>query len=200
MKKILALAALAILGLSAPAQAAPEVGKPAPDFTATDTDGQAFKLSDLKGKTVVLEWTNHECPFVVKHYGSGNMQKLQKEATDAGVVWVSIVSSAAGKEGHIDAAKAKTLKEEQKAAYSRKVLDASGEIGKLYEASTTPHMFVVDQNGVLAYAGAIDDNPSPSQDVIATSKNYVKAALDDLAAGKPVATSSTQPYGCSVKY
>ncbi len=200
MKHFVLLAALALFGLAAPAYAAPEIGKPAPDFSAIDTEGQAFKLSDQKGKIVVLEWTNHDCPFVRKHYSVGNMQKLQKEAADTGVVWVSIVSSAPGKEGNIDAEKAKALKLEQKAAYSLKLLDSSGEIGKLYQAQTTPHLFIVDKSGALVYAGAIDNNPSPSSDVIATSTNYVKDALDDLAAGKPVTTASTQPYGCSVKY
>ena len=198
--KALLLMTLALLPLSTAAMAAPEIGKPAPEFMANDTNGKHVMLSELKGKTVVLEWTNHECPFVVKHYGSGNMQALQAEATKDGVVWVSIVSSAKDKEGNVTAEAANKLIADQKAVPSHKILDESGEIGKLYAAKTTPHMFVIDKNGVLVYQGAIDDKSGFDQEEVKTAKNYVRAALADLKAGKPVEVSSTKSYGCGVKY
>ncbi len=198
--KSLLLLTLALIPLSTAAMAAPEIGKPAPEFMANDTNGQHVMLSELKGKTVVLEWTNHECPFVKKHYGSGNMQALQAEATKDGVVWVSIVSSAKGKEGHSTAEDANKITAEQKAVPTHKILDESGDIGKLYGAKTTPHMFVIDKDGILAYAGAIDDKSGFDPEEIKTAKNYVRTALADLKAGKPVETSSTNPYGCGVKY
>jgi peroxiredoxin len=198
--KALLLMTLALLPLSTAAMAAPEIGKPAPEFMANDTNGKHVMLSELKGKTVVLEWTNHECPFVVKHYGSGNMQALQAEATKDGVVWVSIVSSAKDKEGNVTAEEANKLIADQKAVPSHKILDESGEIGKLYDAKTTPHMFVIDKNGVLVYQGAIDDKSGFDQEEVKTAKNYVRSALADLKAGKPVEVSSTKSYGCGVKY
>ena len=198
MIAILAIAAIALPLSIAKADAI--VGKPAPDFTGTDTKGTAHKLSDFKGKIVVLEWTNPECPYVLKHYSVGNMQKLQADAVKDGVVWLSVASSAEGKEGNQTGAEADAYMIAQKSAPTARILDASGEIGKLYGAKTTPHMFVVDQNGVLAYAGAIDDNDSFKSDVIATSKNYVTAALKNLKDGKPVETPNTKPYGCGVKY
>ncbi len=183
-----------------PAYAAVEIGQPAPDFTATDVDGNAFKLSDHKGKTVVLEWTNHECPFVIKHYDTGNMQKTQKAARDQGVEWITIVSSAPEKQGHVSAEEAKAIVAEAGAHPTTKILDESGEIGKMYDARTTPHMFVIDAEGNVVYAGAIDDNSSPRHSTVEGATNYVTAALDDLAAGRAVATPQTAPYGCSVKY
>lgn len=200
MKKLLLLATLALIPFSVTAHAAPEIGKPAPEFMANDTNGNHVMLSALKGKTVVLEWTNHECPFVKKHYNGGNMQALQKEATADGVVWVSIVSSAKGKEGNTTAEEANKIMVEQKAVPTHKILDESGAIGTLYGAKTTPHMFVIDKNGILAYAGAIDDKSSADPEDIKTAKNYVRAALADLKAGKPVETPATNPYGCGVKY
>lgn len=200
MKLLTALVALAALSLPAAAKAAPEVGKPAPDFSATDIAGAPVKLSDLKGKTVVLEWTNHECPFVVKHYGTGNMQETQKKAAEHGATWISIVSSAEGKQGNVTPEQAAEIVKKENAAPTHKILDASGEIGKLYDAKTTPHMFVVDKDGTLVYAGAIDDNDSAKPETVKGAKNYVLAALDDLKAGKPVMTAQTEPYGCSVKY
>ncbi len=200
-KLVFILAAMVLLlMLALPVYAAPEVGKAAPDFKTTDIDGKEFSLSALKGKKVILEWTNHQCPFVVKHYGSGNMQATQKAATDKGVVWVSIVSSAEGNQGHVSPEEARTITTEQKASPSVKILDPSGEIGHLYDARTTPHMFVIDEEGKLAYAGAIDSNSSPNPETIKGATNHVLAALDDLEAGRPVAVSSTQPYGCGVKY
>ncbi len=199
MKKLL-LSTAVILMTTTAAIAAPVVGEPAPVFKGMDTNGVQHELSDFLGKTVVLEWTNHECPYVKKHYDGGNMQKLQKEATDDGVVWLSIASSAQGKQGQVDNATANHVMKEVGAHPTARIQDPSGAIGKLYEAKTTPHMFVIDAKGVLAYAGAIDDDSSFKPDGIATAKNYVRYALNSLKSGEPIETSSTQPYGCSVKY
>lgn len=189
---------LPLIGTSA--RAAIEIGKPAPDFEASDIKGQPFKLSDHKGKIIVLEWSNHECPFVGKHYGSGNMQKTQKTALDKGAEWVTIVSSAPGRQGHTDAAQAAKILEETGSTPTAKILDESGQIGKLYGARTTPHMFVIDKEGNLAYAGAIDDNSSPKPETVKDAKNYVLTALDEVIAGKAVSTPQTEAYGCAVKY
>lgn len=208
MKSLWALA-LAICAVSTPALAekviseqppAIEVGKPAPLFESKDTNGADVKLADLKGKIVVLEWTNNECPYVKKQYDSGNMQAVQKKATDEGVVWISIVSSAEGKEGYVTPEEANTIVKERGAVPTHKILDPSGAIGHLYGAKTTPHMFVINKDGVLAYAGAIDSDPSFKPESIKTAKNYVLAAIDDLNAGRAVETPSTNPYGCGVKY
>jgi len=182
-------------------QTAAEVGTLAPEIEATDIHGNAFKLSDHKGKIVVLEWTNSQCPYVVKHYDSGNMQKIQKQARALeGVEWISINSSAKGKQGHTDAAKAQKIIEAQGASPTTLLIDESGTIGKTYGARTTPHMYVIDAEGKVAYAGAIDSNSSPRQSAIAGAENYVLAAVTNLKAGEAVATPQTQPYGCSVKY
>lgn len=185
---------------SVPAKAAVEIGETAPAFSAVDINGNEFNLADQVGKTVVLEWTNHGCPFVVKHYSTGNMQAVQKKATDNDVVWVSIVSSADGKQGNVTAEEAQKLVEEKGAHATHRILDPSGEIGKLYGAKTTPHMFVISAEGNTVYAGAIDDNPSPSPKAVEGAQNLVLAALNDLASGVPVQVPSTVPYGCSVKY
>ncbi len=198
-----ALAALAFSGLAmqAPAaSAAPEVGKPAPDFSATDIDGKPVKLRELRGKTVVLEWTNNECPYVEKHYGSGNMQSLQRDATKDGVVWISLISSAKNEQGWVDAKGAADLNKERNAAPSTTVLDEMGKIGRAYQARTTPHMFVINPEGTLVYMGGIDDKPTTRTSDIASAKNYVRAALDAVKAGKPVATPVSRPYGCSIKF
>lgn len=200
MRLLPALAAFVALSLPVSALAAPEIGQSAPDFTATDIAGKTVTLSGFKGKPVVLEWTNHECPFVRKHYDSGNMQGLQKTATQGGAVWLSIVSSAEGKQGYTTPEQAQGLLTKEGAAPTYKILDTKGEIGKLYDAKTTPHMFVVDKDGTLVYAGAIDSDDSAKPESIQTATNYVKDALDSLAVGKPVATPRTEPYGCSVKY
>ena len=192
--------ALAVTLVSGLALAAPKVGETAPAFTATDSKGKTVKLSDYAGKTVVLEWTNAECPFVKKHYSGGNMQATQKAAVAEGAVWLSVISSAAGKQGHVDGAKADALSAERGAAPSAVLLDAAGDLGRLYDAKTTPHLFVITGDGKLAYAGAIDNTPSADPADIASSTNYVKTALADLKAGKPVATSTSKPYGCSIKY
>jgi len=182
------------------AAAAPEIGRDAPDFSATDIHGHAVKLSALRGKTVVLEWTNHECPYVGKHYGSGNMQGLQRDAARDGVVWISIVSSAKGAEGNVTPGEADALTKSRNAAPSGVVLDESGKIGRLYQARTTPHMFVIDKSGKLVYMGGIDDKPTTRVGDLGTARNHVRAALDALKAGKPVATPISRPYGCSIKY
>lgn len=202
MIKNLFLAAFAFcaLTLSGAAQAAPELGKPAPDFTGTDSNGTTHKLSDLKGKIVVLEWTNPECPFVLKHYDSKNMQALQTKYTEAGVTWLSINSGAEGKQGNLTGEAANAYIKKHDAKQTAYLLDPAGEIGKLYDAKTTPHMFVIDKEGTLVYAGAIDDNDSANPADAATAKNYVSAALDEVIAGKPVTDAQTKPYGCSVKY
>lgn len=198
MKTVLTLAILAVSTLVA--TAAPEIGKPAPAFTLKDTSGKEVSLADFKGKTVVLEWVNHGCPFVVKHYGSGNMQGLQKEFTGKGVVWLSICSSAPGKQGHMEPAAAAAKSAELQSAATAYLIDEDGAVGKLYNAKTTPEMFIINPEGNLVYMGAIDSKPSASQGDIADATNYVQVALTESLGGKPVATPSTKPYGCSVKY
>lgn len=185
---------------SLPVAASAEVGKAAPDFKLTDLEGKERHLSDYKGKIVVLEWFNHGCPFVKKHYESGNMQKLQKSTTDKGVIWLAINSSAEGKQGFAAPSEHASAFKEKGAAPSAVLIDTDGTVGHLYGAKTTPHMFVIDKAGKLAYAGAIDDSPGVDQAEIPQAKNYVRAAVDDLLSNKPVATTSTKSYGCSVKY
>ena len=182
------------------ANAEVSIGQPAPDFTLTDCAGKKVSLSDYKGKVVVLEWINHNCPFVAKHYGSGNMQKLQKEAAEKGVVWISICSSAPGKQGHMasaDVAKSCAENGSQATAY---VLDEDGKVGRTYGAKRTPEMYVINAEGVLVYHGAIDDKKSPDPAEIADAKNYVQAAVAETLAGKPVSVPKTEAYGCSIKY
>lgn len=183
-----------------PAVQAAQVGQPAPAFTLKDTHGTAHNLSDFKGKTVVLEWINHECPFVLKHYSGGAMQALQKEYSGKGVVWLSICSSAPGKQGHMSPEQWNKTTAEKGAAPTAVLLDEDGAIGKLYQAKTTPHMYVINPEGVLVYAGAIDSIKSTNAADIPKATNYVKAALDEVLAGKPVTTASTEAYGCSIKY
>ena len=182
------------------AHAEVSIGQPAPDFTLTDCSGKKVSLSDYKGKVVVLEWVNHGCPFVAKHYGSGNMQKLQADAAAKGVVWLSICSSAPGKQGHMTGGDASKKCAETQSAATAYLLDESGEVGKTYNAKVTPEMVVIDANGVLVYQGAIDDKKSTNPGDIAGAKNYAAAALDEVLAGKPVTTPKTEAYGCSVKY
>jgi len=196
---VAALAAAAIsTGLSAMTA---EVGKSAPDFTLTDINGKKHSLSDFKGKTVVLEWVNPECPFVVKHYEkSGNMPKTQKAALADGVVWLQINSGHAGAQGDFSPEQVKAWMAKNSAASTAYFRDSDGKVGKLYDARTTPHMYIVNPEGTLVYAGGIDSIRSSDPDDIAKATNYVTAALADLKAGKPVREASTRPYGCSVKY
>lgn len=181
-------------------EAAAQVGKTAPEFTLPASSGKNIDLSQYKGKIVVLEWFNHGCPFVKKHYDSGNMQALQKEYTGKGVIWLSICSSAPGKQGFGSAEEHNAELKQYKAAPTAVLMDSDGKVGRLYGAKTTPHMFIIDKKGVLVYAGAIDDHPDPDQDSIKVSKNFVKEGLDELLGGKAVAQASTKSYGCSVKY
>lgn len=198
MKYLLPLLGGFILHLSA--FAALEPGQEAPDFTLNDSKGQPRKLSEFRGKIVVLEWLNHDCPFVKKHYGSGNMQKLQKEYTAKGVVWLSILSSAPGKQGHRTGPQADADTKDKSASPTAVLLDPAGEVGQKYEAKTTPDMFVINQEGKVIYAGAIDSIRSTDSADIAKAENYVRQTLDAALAGKPVPTPKTTPYGCSVKY
>lgn len=185
---------------AAPAMAAATVGQPAPAFVAVDSKGKQHKLADLKGKVVVLEWTNHECPYVKKHYGSSNMQNLQKQAKEAGVVWLSVISSAPGEQGHVDGAKADELTASRQAAPSAVLLDPQGTIGKSYDARTTPHMYVIDAQGVLRYAGGIDSIASTKPADIDKADPLFKTALDAVLKGEAVKQAVTRPYGCNVKY
>ena len=177
-----------------------EIGKPAPDFAAIDSRGVSHKLSDYRGQQVVLEWTNHDCPYVRKHYSTGNMQALQRETTANGLIWLSVISSAPGKQGHVSPEQANELTASRDAAPTAVLLDPEGQIGRLYGAKTTPHMFIVDAHGTLVYMGGIDDRPTTDDQDVSGATNYVRAALQELAAGKPVSNPVTRPYGCSVKY
>ncbi len=192
--------ALAAQIAAAPAHAEAVSGQPAPQFTAGASDGSTVGLAGLKGKTVVLEWTNDECPYTVKHYTTGNMQTLQKEAAASGVVWLTVASSAAGQQGYVDAAKANELTASRKAAPAKVLLDAQGTLGHLYGAKSTPHMFVVAPDGTLAYQGAIDDQPSANPDTVKGARNYVREAIAAVQAGKTPAVATTRAYGCSIKY
>lgn len=189
-----------VTAFSLAAHAGVSVGQPAPDFTGVDSNGNQHTLSQYKGKTVVLEWTNHDCPYVKKHYNSGNMQTLQKQATADGVVWLSIISSRPGKQGHVSGGKANDLTRSRNAAPTAVILDETSAIGRLYGAKTTPHMYIIDTTGQLVYMGGIDSIPSSDEADIAGAKNYVRAALDAMTAGKTIEDSITRPYGCSVKY
>ena len=188
------------LGFGSTALAAPSIGQPAPAFTGVDTNGDTHALSDFKGKTVVLEWTNHDCPYVVKHYGANNMQALQKQAAEDGVVWLTVISSAPGKQGHVTPAEANRIAEERGAAPTAILLDPEGTIGRAYDARTTPHMYVIDGDGKLVFMGGIDDRPTADRADVEGANNYVVAALTDVAAGTAVQTPTSRPYGCSIKY
>jgi hypothetical protein len=193
-----ALTAGALIASSAHAAVLP--GARAPAFSAIDSNGRTRTLAEFSGKTVVLEWTNDGCPFVRKHYESGNMQRLQKEALGAGVVWLSIISSGPGKQGYVDGARANELAAARGAAPAAILLDPTGALGHLYGARTTPHMFVINGRGELVYQGGIDDRATPVKADIAVARNFVRLALTDLAAGRPVAIPAAQPYGCAIKY
>lgn len=192
-------AALAMV-VAAPATAAPTVGQPAPAFTVTDSNGRQHSLSDFRGRTVVLEWTNADCPFVKKFYEPGAMQRMQADATRNGVVWLTVNSGAPGKQGHVTPAQANAKMKAAGFNSTAYIPDPDGTLGRLYGARTTPHMFVIDPKGILVYAGGIDDTPTANSADIARARNFVQLALADIAAGRPVATPTSRPYGCSVKY
>jgi len=199
----LLLRSLAVLALAFPlfANAAAVPGKAAPDFSVKDADGKTHTLADYKGEWLVLEWFNKDCPYVKKHYSSNNMQSLQKRYTDKDVKWLTVISSAEGKQGYFTPEQALAeAKSHNLAASSAFILDVDGKLGKAYDAKTTPHLFVINPEGVVVYAGAIDDNDSANPAVIPDSKNYLAAALDEALAGKPVTTATTRPYGCTIKY
>ena len=198
--KTIAKSAVVLLSIIGSALAAPQTGKPAPEFTLTDSNGKSHKLSDFKGKFVVLEWLNHGCPFVQKHYDGGNMQGLQKEYTGKDVVWLSIVSSAPGKQGNMSPEETNKTKEEKGSAATAILIDEDGTVGKLYDAKVTPELYVINPEGVLVYKGAIDDKKSVDAADVAGAKNYVKQALDEAMAGKAVSEPVTTAYGCPVKY
>lgn len=182
------------------AQAKISVDSAAPDFSLVNETGDTVTLSDHKGKYVILEWTNHLCPYVQKHYGSDNMQGLQGEYTDQDVVWLSIISSAPGKQGYVSAQESMALTEERGASPSHVLFDPEGSVGKMYSAKTTPHMYIIDPEGILRYAGAIDSIKSANPADIVKADNYVDLSMSALMAGKQVANKLTPPYGCSVKY
>ena len=193
-----ALAAAVLV--AAPAAAEPRVGQAAPNFTLADVNGKRVSLANYRGKTVVLEWNNPECPFVKKHYDSGNMQKTQARAVAGGVVWLTINSSAAGNQGYMTPAAAKALTAKQATKRTAYLLDPNGTVGRLYGAKTTPHMYVINGRGTLVYAGGIDDKPSANPADIASARNHVLAALGEIKSGKPVSVATSRPYGCNVKY
>lgn len=176
------------------------VGQVGPDFSLPGSNDKIWKLSDQKGKVVVLEWFNEGCPYVKKHYSSGNMQQIQKDYTAKGVVWFTILSSAPGKQGYMTASELAKSLSDSKAYSTVGLLDPKGEVGKAYEAKTTPHLFVLNEKGVLVYQGAIDDNASSDPESIKGAKSYIRIALDATLSKKPIPEASTKPYGCSVKY
>lgn len=201
MSKLVAtFLAVSMAALVSAAQAAVAPGQAAPEFSLVDINGRVQKLSDYRGKYVVLEWFNSECPFVQKHYESGNMQGLQARYTQKGVAWLGINSTSPKHSNYRDPARSQAILKEWKSAPTAFVLDPDGKVGKQYGARTTPHMYVIDPKGTLVYVGGIDDRPSTSQRDIAAARNLVAAALDESLSGKPVGTPSAMPYGCSVKY
>jgi len=200
MIKNLLLTSFAFFALCLPALAQVEPGEPAPDFSLKDSKDNSQKLSAYLGKFVVLEWLNPECPFVKKHYSGGNMQKLQKEYTSKGVIWLSIISSAPGQQGHCTGPQAEANRKDMNASPTAVLLDPSGDVGQKYGAKTTPHMFIINPDGKVIYAGAIDSINSPKSADCDKATNYVRETLDAALAGKPVPTSQTKSYGCNVKY
>jgi hypothetical protein len=197
LRSLLTAACLLLPGL---AIADAVINEPAPAFTATTATGKPLSLSSLKGKTVVLEWTNHECPFVKKHYESNNIQDLQKAAVAKGVVWLQVVSSAPGKQGYVDGPAAIKANQDRGATPTATLLDPDGSLGHLYGAQTSPHIFIIDPEGKLAYKGGVDSIASNKKEDLAKAENYVTPALNAVLAGKSVANPSTKPYGCSIKY
>ncbi len=200
MTRIHALTATLTLAAASLVHAQVKVGQLAPDFHGTDSNSKAQTLAQYKGKYIVLEWANRGCPYEQKHYSSGNMERLQKQWTAKGVVWLSVISSAPGEQGNVTPAEENAYLQQMHAAPTAAILDPSGSIGRLYGAKTTPHMFVIDPTGKLIYQGAIDDAPSTDPSTVNAAHNYVSQALTEAMSGKPVTTAQTRSYGCSVKY
>ncbi|WP_449254692.1 thioredoxin family protein [Bosea sp. (in: a-proteobacteria)] len=196
----LALAGLSLTTVSALADSAARVGQPAPAFQAVDAEGRTRSLSEFAGRTVVLEWTNHECPYVRKHYNSATMQTLQKDMAKDGIVWLSVISSPPGEQGYVEGPKARELTAQRDAAPADILLDPDSKVARAYGAQTTPHMYIIDPRGTLAYMGAIDDKPSSNPASLVGAKSYVRQAIAEMKAGKPVSQASTKSYGCAVKY
>ena len=194
------LALIAAAPVSADPGAQARIGAPAPNFTLTDSNGKAISLADFKGKTVVLEWTNHECPYVRKHYGGNNMQALQKKWTGQGIVWLTLISSQPGAQGFVHGLEANKLTEERGAAPTAVLLDPRGGVGRSYGAQVTPHMYVVTGDGTLVYMGGIDDKPTTRLEDLKTAKNFVDAALSEVLEGKVVSIKTSRAYGCTIKY
>jgi len=193
----------ATIGVIAPRRAGANVATPgasAPPFSLVSSNGPTISLAEQRGKVVVLEWTNHDCPYVRKHYDTSNMQSLQKEATAQGVVWLTIISSAPGTQGHVSAGQANELTKTRKAVPTAVLFDPTGVVGKAYGATNTPHMYVVTKDGTLAYAGAIDDKPTTRKGDVESAQNYVRPALAAVAVGQPVKVPVTRAYGCTIKY
>jgi peroxiredoxin len=202
MKRSILFAMFLLLGLLVAPQiaSAAKVGQAAPDFTATGSNGKTYHLADFRGKFVVLEWHNNGCPYTQKHYRSGNMQQLQKQWTAKGVAWFTVISSAPGKQGYVTASQENDYMSKMQAAPTAALLDATGAVGHLYDAKTTPQMIVINPQGVMVYDGAIDNRATDDVSDIKGATNYVSLALEQAMAGKPVETAATRPYGCSVKY
>jgi AhpC/TSA family len=200
------LAGTGLFGLVVPAAVAADssaqarLGAPAPNFTLTDSNGRSLSLSDFKGKTIVLEWTNHECPYVRKHYAGQNMQALQKKWTAQGVIWLTVISSHPGAQGFVHGLEANKLTDDRGAAPTAVLLDSRGGVGRSYGALVTPHMYVITGDGALVYMGGIDDKPTTRLEDLKTARNFVDAALSEVVAGKPVSVRTSRPYGCTIKY
>jgi peroxiredoxin len=198
--KLFFIAVVTLIANAIYAADVPPVGTAAPEFSLPDSNGKTHSLSQYKGKFIVLEWFNPECPFVKKHYGSGNMQKLQEEYTGKGIVWLTIDSNAPGSEGNITGDQAQKIMASWKTHQTALLLDPESNVARLYGAKNTPDMIVINPEGKIVYEGAIDSKATPNPNDIPSSTNYVKAALDESLAGKPVSNPATKPYGCSVKY
>jgi peroxiredoxin len=200
MKSWIVAASAALFALASGQALAASVGEPAPNFSVLGADGKTHQLGDYAGKIVVLEWTNHECPFVVKHYAPENMQGLQKQFGEQEVVWFTVISSKPGSQGHVSAEKANELSSSRNAVPHAVLLDESGDMGRAYNARVTPHMYVIDAEGTLVYAGGIDSIPSTNSSDIARAEPHLKLAVNEVLAGEPVSNPSTRPYGCTIKY
>jgi len=199
-RRSLLIGSAAVALAPAAAVATSDPGKPAPAFSAVDSNGKTWSLAELKGKVVVLETSNQDCPYVRKHYNSTNMQTQQREATAKGVVWLTVASSAPGEQGFVTAAQANDLTRTRNAAPTAFLLDPQSRIARAYGATVTPHMYIIDAAGMLVYKGGIDSIPSASVSDVPKAKQYVRVALDEVLAGKPVTEASTRPYGCTLKY